>query len=225
MTKIKVIIAEDSDIIRENYIEILSKEEEIEVIGTSATGTGAVQLFLDGLVADIVLMDVEMETQTAGIVSAKEIFALNEDVKIIFLSVHEDERTIVSSMATGAVDYMVKNDDAEKIISHIKRAYQDKVELEMKIQKYMRNEFLRLSQTNHDMIKFTKKVSGLTPSEREIIKHLLGGLKIKDIAEIRCVESVTIKTQIGQLLKKFEVKRTKEIVKQINELQLNELFL
>ncbi len=222
--KIKILIAEDIDIIRENYVDMLSQDEQLKIIGTSSTGSGVVQLFKKKQ-ADVVLMDIEMETPTAGIDSAKEILALGTDVKIIFLSVHEDDKTIVSSMATGAVDYMVKSDNASGIISHIKKAYLDKVEMEAKIQNCMRNEFLRLSKSNSDIIKITKKISSLTHSEREIISLLLKGLKISEIAKIRCVETVTIKTQIGHLLKKFDVNRSKEIIKQINDLNLSELFL
>ncbi len=223
-SKIKILIAEDIDVIRDNYVDMLSLDKQLEVIGTSNTGSGVVKLFKKKR-ADVILMDIEMETPTAGIISATEILDLEPDVKIIFLSVHEDDNTIVSSMATGAVDYMVKSDNAQSIISHIKKAYMDKVEMEAKIQSCMRNEFLRLSKSNSDIIKFTKKISSLTHSEREIISLLLKGLKINEIAKIRCVEAVTIKTQIGHLLKKFGVKRSKEIVEQINNLNLAELFV
>ncbi len=222
--KIKVIIAEDIDIIRENYKEMLSCDDEIEIVAAAPTGRKAIEAFKKHG-ADIILMDIEMETPTAGIVSASEIFKLSDEVKIIFLSVREDEKTIISSMATGAVDYMVKSDDAQRIISHIKNAYNDKVEMDAKIQNYMRNEFLRLSQNSSNIISYTKKIASLTQSEREIIKLLLQNKKINEIAKIRCVEPVTIKTQTSNLLKKFGVKRTKEIVRQIEELNLTELFI
>ncbi len=221
--KIKVIIAEDVDIIRENYIEELGKDSEIEIVGSASSGEGIVEVF-KSVGANIVLMDVEMETQRAGIDSAREICELDPDVKVIFLSVREDDATIISSLATGAVDYMVKSDDYEKIADHIKKAYHDKVEMELAIQRCMRDELKRLSKSNHEMLLFTKKLATLTQAEREIISCLLADYKMKNIAEKRCVELVTIKTQVGQLLRKFKVSRTKEIVKQIREMKLEELF-
>lgn len=221
--KIRVIIAEDIDIIRENYIEELAGYDELEIVGSASSGAGIVEVFKN-VSANIVLMDVEMETQTAGIDAAREICELDPDVKVIFLSVREDDSTIISSLATGAVDYMVKSDDIEKIADHIKKAYHDKVEMELAIQRCMRDEFMRLSKSNHEMILFTKKLATLTLAEREIISCLLSNYKMKDIAEKRCVELVTIKTQVGQLLRKFDVSRTKEIVKQIREMKLEELF-
>lgn len=221
--KIRIIIAEDIDIIRESYVEEFQQDPDLEIVGCSATGVGAVELFKKQG-ADIVLMDIEMETQTAGIVAASEICDLNQDVKVIFLSVREDDRSIIASLATGAVDYLVKCDDYDKIISHVKKAYNDKVEMELGIQRCMRDEFQRLAKNNHEMLLFTKKIATLTQAEREIIKLLLEGCKIKDIAEKRFVEPVTIKTQVGQLLRKFNVSRTKEIVARIRELKIEELF-
>ncbi len=124
--KIRVIIAEDVDIIRENYIEELGGYDDIEIVGSASSGAGIVEVF-KSVGANIVLMDVEMETQTAGIDAAREICELDPDVKVIFLSVREDDSTIISSLATGAVDYMVKCEDYDKIADHITKAYQDKV--------------------------------------------------------------------------------------------------
>ncbi|MFI3168034.1 MAG: response regulator transcription factor [Bacillota bacterium] len=222
--KIRVIIAEDMDIIRENYIEELQKDSMIEIVGASASGSGAVELFKQHG-ADIVLMDVEMESQTAGIVSASKICEMSADVKVIFLSVREDDQTIIASLSTGAVDYLVKTNDYEKIIAHIKKAYFDKVEMELGIQRCMRDEFWRLTKSNHEILLFTKKIATLTQAEREIIGCLLENMKLKDIAKSRFVELVTIKTQIGQLLRKFGATRSKEIVSKIRELKIEELFI
>lgn len=222
--QIKIIIAEDVDVIRNNYVEILSKDDELEVVGASSTGAGAIKLFKD-VGADIILMDIEMETSNAGVMAAQEIFQLSNDVKIIFLTIREDEKTIISAMTTGAVDYMIKSDDGEKIISHIKKAHNDRVEFEREIQCVLHDECIRLAENNENLINFSKKLMLLTPSEREIIKLLLGNNKVKEIARARCVEPVTIKTQIWQMLRKFNVKRTKEIVAQIRELKMEKLFL
>ncbi|MFI3163874.1 MAG: response regulator transcription factor [Bacillota bacterium] len=221
--KIRVIIAEDIDIIRENYTSELGNYDEIEIVGSASSGAGIVEVFKN-VGANIVLMDVEMETQTAGIDAAREICELDPDVKVIFLSVREDDSTIIASLATGAVDYMVKCDDYDKIAQHIIKAYHDKVEMELAIQRCMRDEFMRLSKSNHEMLIFTKKLATLTQAEKEIISCLLKNYKMKDIAEKRFVELVTIKTQVGQLLRKFGVSRTKEIVRQIREMKLEELF-
>ncbi|MEG0214882.1 MAG: LuxR C-terminal-related transcriptional regulator, partial [Hungatella sp.] len=63
-----------------------------------------------------------------------------------------------------------------------------------------------------------------TAAERELVKLLLEGKKIKEIAAVRCVEIITVKTQIKSLLRKFGCRRTKEIVSIIQELNITHLF-
>ena len=75
------------------------------------------------------------------------------------------------------------------------------------------------------LLYFINNISGLTAAERELVKKLLEGKKVKEIAKERCVETVTIKTQIKGLLRKFGCSRTKEVTKIINDLNLTHLFM
>ena len=70
-----------------------------------------------------------------------------------------------------------------------------------------------------------KRISILTPAEHELVKLLLQDKKVAEIAKLRCVEVVTVKTQIKGLLNKFGCSRTKEIVAFIRQLGLEHLFL
>ena len=67
---------------------------------------------------DVILMDIEMETIDAGIRAAEVITAKNPDVKILFLTAHETDDMITSAMGTGAVDYVVKGCEEEKLLEH-----------------------------------------------------------------------------------------------------------
>ena len=67
-------------------------------------------------------------------------------------------------------------------------------------------------------------VAQLTPAERALIRCLLEEKKVREIAQLRCVEVVTVKTQIKSLLRKFGCSRTKEIVHLVRHLKLDHLF-
>lgn len=223
--KINVMVAEDLDIIRENLVDKLSQDEEIEVIGEARSGKEIVQLVLESEIKpDVVLVDIEMETRNAGIEAANEINQHFDRIKIIFSTIHEDDHTVIDAMSTGAVDYVIKEANCENTIEHIKRAYNNQIIFDRTIQKIMHNEFKKLVKSKEDNINFMKKIMILTPSEREIINLLLEGKKTAEIADARFVELVTIKKQIGKMLKKFNCKRTKEIVFMIRELQIENLF-
>lgn len=223
MKKIRVLIAEDVEILRNNLKEILEENSEIEVVAEAATGETAVALALQHN-PEIILMDIEMEDATAGISAANRIFASNPAVKIIFLTMHEDDYTIINAMATGAVDYIVKTADCKNAIEHIKKAHKDMIEMDRVIQKVLHGEFVKLSKSKHDQLDFIRKVMLVTSCEKEIIRLLLEDNKISEIASARFVEPVTIKKQIGMILKKFEVRRTKEIIHTIRDLHMESLF-
>ncbi len=223
MKKIRVLIAEDVDILRKNLKEILEADDEIEVVAEASSGEAAVALALKHD-PGIILMDIEMENATAGITAANRIFAANPAVKIIFLTMHEDDCSIINAMATGAVDYIVKTADCKNTIEHIKKAHKDMIEIDCVIQKVLHGEFLKLSKSKHDQLAFIRKVMQVTSCEKEIIRLLLENKKISEIASARFVEPVTIKKQIGMILKKFEVRRTKEIIHTIRDLHMESLF-
>lgn len=220
---IKILIAEDFPIIREDLKEKLEKDEELTVIGCASSGKEIEELALR-MDADIILMDIEMETVDAGVTAAGYIRDEKPEQKIIYLTAHETEKMIILAMGTGAVDYIVKGESIEQIIHHIKAAYEGHPVMEARIQETIMNEYKRLQRSEQSLLFFINKVSQLTTAERELVKLLLEDKKVKEIAQIRCVEVITVKTQIKSLLRKFGCSRSKEIVKMIRDLNLSHLF-
>lgn len=94
-----------------------------------------------------------------------------------------------------------------------------------RIQETIMREYSRLQRSERSLLFFIHNVSQLTAAERELVKLLLEGMKVKEIAQVRCVEMITVKTQIKSLLRKFGCSRTKEIVSMIRDLNLSHLFV
>ena len=97
--------------------------------------------------------------------------------------------------------------------------------LDPRIQLTVMTEYTRLRQAERSLIFFINNVAKLTSAERVLVRPLLQGLKIAEMAKERCVAEVTIKTQIKGLLRKFGCNRTKEIVEMIQVMGLEQLFL
>lgn len=222
--KIKVMVAEDMPLLREDFCDIVNRAEDMEIIGAASSGHEICALAQERA-CDVILMDIEMETMQAGILAAETIHRQNPEVKIIFLTIHETEDMILSAMASGAVDYVVKGCEEQVLLDHIRRTYADKTVLERNVRKIVMREYTRLRQSERSLIFFINNVARLTPTERELVRLLLQGLKVQEIAQARCVEVVTVKTQIKGLLNKFGCSRTKEIVAMICQLGLERLFL
>lgn len=222
---IKVIVAEDIDILREDFCETINDEPDMEIIGSAARGDELIEL-IDRLEvqADVILMDVEMEEIDSGIKAAEKLNKSHPFIKIVFMTAHETDDVINAGMSTGAVDYIIKGCRTEELLMHIRRAYNNETVLDSRVQKSVMREYSRLQKSEQSLLFFIHNVSRLTPAEREIVKLLLKDKKVREIAEIRGVEIVTVKTQINGLLYKFGCRRTKEIVKLIRKMRLEQLF-
>lgn len=221
---IKVAIVEDFELIREDLKELIDSQEDIQVVWTAETGAQAVSL-AEKETVDIILMDIEMETINAGILATEKIRDKNLEQKIIFMTAHETNEMIITAMGTGAVDYLVKGEDCEEILSHIRNAFAGRATMNSRIQETIMREYSRLQRSERSLLFFIHNVSQLTAAERELVKLLLEGMKVKEIAQVRCVEMITVKTQIKSLLRKFGCSRTKEIVSMIRDLNLSHLFV
>ena len=220
---INILVAEDFDIIREDLCDTLSAQEDMCVVGQASSGAEAVAL-ADATDCEVILMDIEMETTTAGIQAAERILEKYPGLLIIFLTAHETENMILTSMGAGAVDYIVKGCSDEELLTHIRAAAAGHPMLDAKIQNMVFKEYSRLRASEKSLLFFINSVSKLTSAERDLVRLLLDGKKVREIAEIRCVEVVTVKTQIKGLLRKFGCARTKDIVELIRELNVAHLF-
>ena len=109
---IKVIIAEDIAPIRKRYVKILGSHSEIQVLADVDNGIDACKKASE-LKPDVILMDIEMECKDAGIRATGEILSENPQIKIIILTVYEEDELIFSAFRLGACDYILKNASEE----------------------------------------------------------------------------------------------------------------
>ncbi|MGN0349971.1 MAG: response regulator [Roseburia sp.] len=221
--KYKILIADDFELLREDMTELINDQEDMEVVGTAASGKEIVEL-AEELEYDLILMDIEMETVDAGIIATEKIRLLNPEAGVIFLTAHETKDVIVTAMGAGALDYLVKGCDDEELLYHIRCARKGNPVMSTKIHETVMQEYARLQKSERSLLFFINNIAKLTSTEREMIKLLLQGYKVHEIAETRCVETSTVKTQIKGLLRKFGCSRTKEIIQMIQELNIEHLF-
>lgn len=221
--KCRILVAEDFDVIREDMVELINAQDDMIVVGQAISGKQIVELART-IPHDMILMDIEMEHMNSGIEATYEIIEHLPEDRIIFLTAHETKQMIINAMGAGAVDYIIKGTEDEEILMHIRSVLEGNSIMQHKIQETIMQEYMRLQKSERSLLFFINNVSQLTGTEKELIKLLLEGHKVNEIAGIRCVESSTIKTQINRLLRKFGCERTKEIVNMIKDLNLEHLF-
>lgn len=220
---IKIMLAEDSEVIRAYIKEALEKDGDILVTKECSTGLEAEESYISGEY-DVVLMDIEMADKEDGIRAADSILSRYNDAILLYLTSHDSDETIVKAMSNGASDYIVKGCDDEMLRKKVRMANEGNSQIDSEIQKVLMDEYKRLRKSEKNLLYFIQNLGNLTPAEKELISCFMEGLKVREIAERRFVEPATVKSQIRTLLQKFGVSRSTEVVKMVKELGIEHLF-
>lgn len=223
MDKIKLLIVDDMTDIREYFKMILSKEPDMEVVGLASSGIEATHKARE-LKPDVILMDIQMETRTAGIDATNAIKSFYPEVRVIILTIHEEDEFLFQAYCAGVMDYIVKTNSISEILNSIRTVYANKLMLRPGVANKIIDEFARLKAQQNSMIYTVNLLSKLTNSEFEILKCYYEGNSYKTISETRFVSQATIKSQVNSILKKFEMKTMKDVVKMLHQMNFSEII-
>jgi len=173
---------------------------------------------------DVVLMDIAMETRSAGIEACKAILSADPTVKVIMLTVYEDEDNISDAFQAGVVNYVLKDATPEHIVKTVRDAYLGESVISPNISRVLIDEFKRIRKNEERLRFYIDSIAPLSSTEMEILKLLYAGKTRAEICDERGVEESTVKTQIRSLLMKVKQKKTKNAVQIIKELNIMEMI-
>ena len=211
ISKINVLIAEDMEPLRKKYIAILQQDPHFNVIAGVGSGVEVIQASEEN-VPDVILMDIAMETKDAGIRAMAQILMKHPEVKIIILTIYEEDETVYAAFQMGAVDYLLKNASSETIKKAIIDAYNNETAIRPEIASKLRDEFRRVKNYESSFLFMLHLLSSLTSSELDTLYLLSNGYSRKDVCKMRVVEMSTIKSQVNSILKKTGKKRIQDII-------------
>ena len=191
MDKIKVIIADDSDFVRDGMRIILEVDEDFEVIGCARNGREAIEIAKESK-PDIFLMDIQMP-EMDGIEATKYIVENNLG-KVLILTTFDDEELVQNAIKNGAKGYLIKNHTPEHLKQMIKSVYNGTGVMEDAI--------LENLAKNTEMKARGFSEEGYTAREMDIIKAVADGLSNKEIANKLFITEGTVKNYITSILAK-----------------------
>lgn len=220
---IHILIAEDMEPLRRLYVKIIESTSDMTVAADVGTGREAVAKALETH-PDVILMDIEMEEKDAGLRAVEQIFASGLKSHIIILTVYEEDELIFTAFQLGVCDYLMKNASPEEILLSIRNAYQGTSPLRPQLATKILGEFKRIRSYETSFLYAVNIVSSLTSAEMELLRLLLDGKNRREICQLRHVEMSTVKSQIHNILKKFDKKSVEEIRKMISSMNLYNLI-
>lgn len=223
MSKIRILIADDVKEIRNYFKMIIQNEADMELVGEAASGSEAVEKAIKTN-PDILLMDIQMDTQSDGIDAIEKIKKYNPAIKAIVLTIHSRDDLLFRAYAVGAADYIIKTSSIVDILNSIREVMSNKLMLRPDIANKIMGEYMHIKEEQSMMKKVLKVMLKITNTEFEIIKLAYSGYSYKSIAQQRFVEETTIRSEIHWILKKFNKKKMKDVIQLLNEINFFETF-
>ena len=223
MSKIRVAICDDMPQILRHFKKIIQAAGDMEVVAEAETGKEMVAL-ADKLKPDIILMDLQMESEDAGILATNKILSEHPDIKVIILTVHKEDDLIFRAYGAGAIDYIIKTEESNEIVKSIRTVYNNDVFIRPGIAKKILNQFSVMHKRQESVMYTIAVIMSLTNSELEVLKLLLSGMSRKELADQRNVEYVTINTQIRNIMKKLGYSSTKEMIASMKAMKIFDII-
>ncbi len=201
MTPIRLLIADDDDLMRAGLKAVLSSDDGVEVVGEAATGRAAVEQAI-ALSPDVVLMDVRMP-DLDGIAATRELLALSLDAKVVILTTFEEDDYVFGALNAGASGFLLKRTRPEELISAIHTIAAGDSLLSPAVTRKVIEQVARRPVGDRSA---AQRLEQLTPREREVLALVARGLSNAEIAAELVVEESTVKTHVKRILSKLQAR-------------------
>ena len=210
--RIRVLLADDHALFREGVRSLLGTQPDIEVVGEVADGRAAVQQSA-ALHPDVVLMDITMP-HLDGIEATRQIAQRDPSVRVLMLTMHDNEDVFLRALGAGAAGYVLKKSGGVELKSAIRSTHEGNSYLSPYLAKALMTDYLqrgdRAVGAVADAVPPTKRLSA---REQEILKLIAEGHSSREIAEMLDLSVKTVHNHRTRLMTKLDIHRNADLVK------------
>ncbi|MCW8896959.1 MAG: response regulator transcription factor [Flavobacteriales bacterium] len=207
MDPIRILLTDDHLIIRNGIKQMLKRHKQFKVVAEAGSGIEAIN-YLDKNYNDIdvVLMDIDMPEMN-GIDATKVITNSFENIKVLVLSVHNEEPYIKSVIDAGASGYALKDADTSEIVSAIESIASGKKYFSSEVSNIMIDSLMNKQKEQ------TIETDGLTEREVDVIKLVASGATNKEVSDKLFISSRTVETHRRNIMDKLGLNNLAELIK------------
>lgn len=191
MSRIRVLIVDDHNMVRKGLRTLLEEFDDVEVIAEAADGEMAVDL-VKSQCPDVVLMDMVMPRMN-GVDATVNIRRHCPNTQIVALTSFSDEDNVQAALKAGVVGYLMKNVSGDELASAIRRAHAGQSTLAPEAAQVLIRATTRPPALGHD----------LTERELEVLALMIEGLNNREIGEQLVISSSTVKNHVSSILAKL----------------------
>ena len=195
--RIRVLIVDDHDVVRQGLATFLELHDDIELVGEASNGVEAVEM-AGQLLPDVVLMDLVMP-EMDGIAATEKIHASYADMKVIVLTSFTDDDKVFPAIKAGAAGYLLKNVAPADLVASIRDAHHGETQLHPDIARKLMEGVAKGSPAAESL------PEELTGRELEVLRLIAQGKNNSVIAEELVISQKTVKTHVSSILGKLDL--------------------
>lgn len=209
-SKIKILVADDHEIVRHGVRNLLESEEDFQVVGEAVTGREAVKI-CEKLSPDIAIIDLGMPDLN-GMEATRQIAKNCPKTRVLIFTMHETERLVQEVFQAGAKAYVLKSDAGKHLVHAIRAIHKGDHFFSSKVTEVIFEGFLR-SASGEVRPESAGDVVRPTPREREIIQMLAEGKISKEVAAALGISVKTADTHRAAIMRKLGIHSVSELVR------------
>ena len=203
---IRIVIADDHQLVRQSIISLIEKAEDMEVVGEAADGHETLNL-VQRKRPDVAMLDIAMPLLN-GIETTRRIQTLSVDTRVVILSMHSDEDVVRQALRCGASGYLLKRSVVEELLIAIRSANKGEIYLSPSIAQTVLSGFLQTESTNES----STVLEQLSSREREILQLIVEGHTNEAAAQVLSISAKTVEKHRAILMKKLEVHNLPDLI-------------
>jgi DNA-binding NarL/FixJ family response regulator len=208
-TAIKIIVADDHQVVRAGFAALLDTQPDFTVVGTASDGAEAVLLSRQ-LCPDVVLMDVRMPVMD-GIEATRQLADPGGAPRVLILTTFDLDQYVYDALCAGASGFLLKDVTAERLFDAVRVIAAGQALLAPTVTRRLIGEFTRMRPRPADGPNTV--LGALTPRETEVLRLVAEGLSNPEIAARLVVTEETVKTHVSRVLSKLGLRgRTQAVV-------------
>lgn len=208
---IRVLLADDHDILREGLKALLSMQGEMEIVGEAYTGREAVEL-AERLKPDVVLLDVSMP-ELDGLEACRRIRAHAPQAQVLILTMHEREDYLRQALEAGAAGYLVKRTAAAELRLAVRAVAHGDTFLSPSMARTLVRNYLALREEGAPADAAADPYESLSSREREVLKLVAEGCTSQDIADRLVLSVKTVQAHRARLMEKLGLRDVTHLVR------------
>jgi two-component system response regulator DegU len=207
MSNIRIAVVDDHSLFRKGMISILQQVSDFEVVMEATNGLELLHK-LQQTPVDVVLMDLQMP-QLDGTKATEIIRDKFPNVKVIILSMHDEDKYILHLMEIGANGYLLKDNDPEEVEKAIRKVIETDIYFSDFVSKVMLRKMTRKNQQESKIFNYK---TDLSDREKEVLVHICEGLTTIEIGDILSLSPRTVEGHRLRMIEKLGVKNTAGLV-------------